>query len=86
MKIRFVDVFYWLAIIVVDILIGFILAMFLMNYEDSYNRTQGEFWSLSSMNWLDKTIYISYISWIGLNIIGTLYIGYKGLGRIIKML
>ena len=76
MKIRFVNVFYWFAIIGANILIGFILAILLMGYEDSYNGTQGEFWSLSSMNWLHKTIYIY---WIALNIISALYVEYKGL-------
>ncbi len=49
-KIRFVDIIYWLAIIGADIFVYMILGVLQMDYDDNYNRSKGEYWSLASMN------------------------------------
>jgi hypothetical protein len=76
-KIRFLDIIYWLAIIGADIFVFIILGLLLMGYDDSYDSSKGEYWSLASMNSTEKIIYICYNSWIILNIIGLAYIGRK---------
>jgi len=67
----------WLAIIIFDILVFIILGLLLMNYDDFYDSSKGDYWSLVSMNSTEKIIYICYNAWIVLNIIGLLYIGRK---------
>lgn len=76
-KIRLTDIIYWLALISADIFIFFILSLLLMGYDDNYDSSKGEYWSLVSMNTTEKILYISYNLWILLNIIAIIYIGKK---------
>ncbi|MBS1570836.1 MAG: hypothetical protein JST62_00360 [Bacteroidetes bacterium] len=76
-KIRLIDIIYWLAIIAADIFVFLIIGLLLMGYDDSYDNSKGEYWSLASMNTTEKIIYICYNAWIILNIIGLAYIGRK---------
>lgn len=81
-KIRIVDIVYWIALIGADIFIFLILGLLQMGYDDSYDSSKGEYWSLASMNTTKRIIYLCYNTWIGLNIIGLFYIGRKIYGRI----
>jgi hypothetical protein len=76
-QIRLKDILIWFAIIAVDIFVFIILGFLLMNYDDFYDSSKGEYWSLESMNSTEKIVYICYNAWIVLNIIGLLYIGRK---------
>ena len=76
-KIRFVEVVYGIAIIGADLFVFIILGLLLIGYDDSYDSSKGEYWSLASMNLTEKIIYICYNAWIILNIIGLVYIGRK---------
>lgn len=78
------QILIWLAIIAVDIFVFIILGLLLMNYDDFYDSSKGEYWSLASMNSTEKVIYICYNIWVVLNIIGLLYIGYKIYRKISK--
>ena len=82
MKYKLIDILYWAAFIAADIFIFLILSLLLMGYDDSYDISKGEYWSLSSMNTTEKLIYIFYLIWIGLNTIGLVYLGYKIYKRI----
>ena len=74
-KIRFVDVIYWLAIIGADLFVYVVLGLLLMGYDDNYDSSKGEFWSLASMNSTEKIIYFALQTWNVINIIGVLYLG-----------
>lgn len=76
-QIRLKDILIWVVIIAVDIFVFIILGLLLMNYDDFYDSSKGEYWSLGSMNSTEKIVYICYNAWIVLNIIGLLYIGRK---------
>jgi hypothetical protein len=76
-KIRFVDVIYWLAIIGSDLFIYIVLGLLLMGYDDSYDSSKGEYWSLASMNSTEKNIYFALQTWNVINIIGVIYIGHR---------
>jgi len=76
-KIGIKQVLIGLAIVAVDIFVFIILGLLLMNYDDFYDSSKGEYWSLASMNPTEKVVYICYNIWVVLNIIGLLYIGYK---------
>lgn len=77
LKVRFIDVVYGTAIIGADLLVFILLGLLLMGYDDSYDSSKGEYWSLASMNSTEKIIYICYNAWIILNIVGLVYIGRK---------
>ena len=81
-KIGTKQILIWLAIIAVDIFVFIILGLLLMNYDDFYDSSKGEYWSLASMNSTEKAVYIFYNVWIVINIIGLIYIGYKIYGKI----
>ena len=76
-KIQILNIIYWLALILADIFILLILGLLLMGYDDNYDSSKGEYWSLASMNTTEKIVYFSYILWIILNIIAIIYLGRK---------
>ncbi len=49
-KIRLVDIVYWLAIIGANIFVYIVLGILQMDYDDNYDSSKGEYWSLASMN------------------------------------
>ena len=58
-KIRFVDIIYWLAIISADLFVYMIFGLLLMGYDDNFDSSKGEYWSLASMNSTEKIIYFA---------------------------
>ncbi len=76
-KVRFVDIIYWIAIICADLFAYMFLGLLLMGYDDNYNSSKGEYWSLASMNSTEKIIYLVLQSWNIINIIGVFYIGHR---------
>lgn len=81
-KIRIIDVFYWLAIIGTDIFVYIIFGLLLMGYDDNWDSSKGEYWSLASMNNAEKIIYFGLQTWNIINIGGVIYIGWKIYKRI----
>ena len=81
-KIRFVDIIYWLAIIGADIFVYLILGVLQMDYDDNYDSSKGEYWSLASMNKWQLFFYFLLQFWNLLNIIGLIFIGRKIYKRI----
>jgi hypothetical protein len=77
LKIRFIDIIYWLAIIGADIFVYMILGVLQMDYDDNYDSSKGEYWSLESMNKLQLIFYFLLQLWNLLNILGIIYIGRK---------
>jgi hypothetical protein len=76
-KIGIKNILILLAIIVTDVFVFIILGLLLMNYDDFYDSSKGEYWSLVSMNTTEKIIYICYNGWIISNIIGLVYLVWK---------
>ncbi|MEN5380650.1 hypothetical protein [Sphingobacterium kitahiroshimense] len=81
-KIRFVDIIYWLAIIGADIFIYMILGLLQMDYDDTYDSSKGEYWSLASMNTTQLMFYCALQLWNIINVIGLIFIGRKIYKRI----
>lgn len=71
---RFINIIFWLAVAAADIFIFILLGVLLMGYEDQYDVSKGEYWSLASMNTTEKIIYLSFYGWIILNIIAGIFI------------
>jgi hypothetical protein len=82
LKIRFIDIIYWLAIIGADIFVYIILSILQMDYDDNYDSSKGEYWSLGSMNKLQLVFYFLLQLWNLLNILGIIYVGRKIYRRI----
>lgn len=81
-KIRFVEIIYWLAIIGADIFVYIVLGVLQMDYDDNYDSSKGEYWSLASMNTRQLIFYFSLQFWNIINIIGLIFIGRKIYKRI----
>ncbi|MBA4197616.1 MAG: hypothetical protein C0459_08690 [Chitinophaga sp.] len=79
---RFIDFVYLVAIILVDVSVYIVLGLFLMGYDDTYDSTKGEYWSLSSMNNQEKVFYIAINVWNVLNIVGVTYLVYRIFRRV----
>jgi hypothetical protein len=69
-KIRFIHVVYCLAIILADVFIYLVLGLLQMDYDDSYDSSKGEYWSLASMNNRQLIYYFALHLWNILNILG----------------
>lgn len=67
-------IIFGIIIIVVDLLVYILLGLLLMNYDDFYDESKGEYWSLASMTTSQKITYICYNLWIFLNIALVVYI------------
>jgi hypothetical protein len=76
-KIRFIDVVYGIGIIGADLFVFILLGLLLISYDDDYGSSKGKYWSLQSMNSIERIFYICYNAWIILKIIGLVYIGRK---------
>ncbi len=70
LKIRLIDIIYWLAIIGTDIFVYMILGVLQMDYDDNYDSSKGEYWSLASMNNQQLLFYFALQVWNLINIIG----------------
>ena len=81
-KVRFVDIIYWLAIIGADIFVYIFLGILQMDYDDNYDSSKGEYWSLSSMNKWQLIFYFLLQLWNIINIFGLIFIGRKIYKRI----
>lgn len=81
-KIRFVDIIYWLTIIGADIFVYIVLSVLQMDYDDNYDSSKGKYWSLASMNTKQLIFYFTLQFWNIINIIGLIFIGKKIYKRI----
>lgn len=66
-----------IGIVIVDLTVYIILGLLLMNYDDFYDESEGEYWSLASMTTTEKITYIGLNAWHLINIIGIIYIIYR---------
>lgn len=64
------------GIVIIDLSVYVILGLLLMNYDDFYTESKGEYWSLASMTMTEKITYIGLNTWHVINIIGIGYFVY----------
>lgn len=72
------------GIIILDLAIYLVLALLLMNYDDFYDESKGEYWSLESMTFWQKVNYIGFNIWQIINLIAIGYIIYRIIKEIKK--
>ena len=67
MKINYIKIIKWILIIVLDCLVYIAIGLILITYEDHYDESKGEYWSLDSMTIVQKGAFILYYVWLLLN-------------------
>jgi spore germination protein YaaH len=72
-KIRFLDILYWLSLLGADFFVYAILGILLMDYDDNWDASKGEYGTWASMNTLQKTIDFAFILWNILNVTALIY-------------
>ena len=65
------------AIVTFDVAVYLILGLLMMNYDDFYDESEGEYWSLSSMTMSEKATYIGLNVWHVVNVVAIGYIVYR---------
>ncbi len=65
------------GIIIFDFIVYVFLGLMLMNYDDFYDESKGEYWSLQSMDFWQKVNYIGLDVWNLINLIAIGYIIYR---------
>lgn len=65
------------GLIIFDLGIYIFLGLMMMGYDDFYDESKGEYWSLASMTFWQKVNYISLNLWSFLNIILIGYLIYR---------
>lgn len=63
--------------IIIDIALWIIIGLIILNYEDFYDESEGEYFSLVSMTNVEKIAYFAYFIWIILNVALIIYIAYR---------
>ena len=66
-----------IGIIIFDFVVYIILGLLLMNYDDFYDESKGEYWSLQSMTLWEIMNYIGLNLWHLINLIAIGYIIYR---------
>lgn len=66
-----------LGLIIFDLTVYILLGLLLMNYDDFYDESKGEYWSLESMNLWQKVNFIGLNVWHLINLIAIGYVIYR---------
>ena len=66
-----------IGLIIFDLAVYIVLGLLLMNYDDFYDDSKGEYWSLGSMTFWQKINYIGLNLWHLVNLILILYVIYR---------
>lgn len=77
MKIKLKHIAIGLGIIIFDLAVYITLGLLLMNYDDFYTESEGEYWSLESMTLSEKATYIGLNLWNVLNLVLLAYLVYR---------
>ncbi|SNR61313.1 hypothetical protein SAMN04487979_113104 [Flavobacterium sp. ov086] len=63
--------------VIFDLLVFIFCGLYMMGYDDFYDESQGEYFSLSSMQTQYKVVWIFYNFWIVLNCLFLLYVLFR---------
>ena len=71
------NIFLGILFILIDLVVYIFLGIAMMDYDDFYEESKGEYMSLESMNTFQKSIFISMNIWNIINIVLVIFIIYK---------
>jgi hypothetical protein len=77
-----INLVYLILVLLLDLAVYMVLGLLLMGYDDTYDSSKGEYWSLASMNTREKVFYIAINAWNVLNVIGIIYLLYRVFKRV----
>lgn len=63
-----------LFFVFLDVVIFILCGFYMMGYDDFYNDSQGEYFSLTSMDAKYKVVWVFYNLWVFLNCVLLLYV------------
>ena len=64
------------GLIIFDFIVYLFLGLMLMNYDDFYDESKGEYWSLASMKFRQKANYVGLNLWHVINLLAIGYVIY----------
>jgi len=74
---KFQKILKILLFVIFDLFVFVFCGIYMMGYDDFYDKSQGEYFSLSSMKTEYKMVWIFYNFWIVLNCVLLFYIIYR---------
>lgn len=80
-----ITILSWATFLTFDLFVFLLLGLLLMEYDENFDLSKGDYGSFNGMNTRQKFIYLAYNGWIILNLIGLGYLGIK-LFRRLKLL
>ena len=72
----------FILILALDFAVYIVLGLLMMNYDDFYDESKGEYWSWESMNATDKLVFSSLQIWNIINIIAVGFLIYFIIKRV----
>lgn len=74
---KFKTMIVTILLLLFDLSVYIILGLLLMDYDDFYEESKGEYWSLASMTPCQQITYIGLNIWHGINILLIGYLVYR---------
>lgn len=71
------QILFFILFIIIDLVLWIVIGLIILNYEDFYDESKGEYFSLASMTTIEKIAYFSYYILIVLNIALIIYFAYS---------
>lgn len=70
-----------IVVITFDLAVYIVIGIALMDYDDFYDASKGEYWSLASMTPSQQAVYIGMHVWHGVNVLAIVYFLYRLIKR-----
>ncbi|MEQ9378129.1 MAG: hypothetical protein RIG68_23265 [Imperialibacter sp.] len=64
-------------LVLLDVVVYIIFGLLLMRYDDFYDESEGEYWSLSSMTLSEQLSYIGLNIWTAVNLLALAFLAYR---------
>lgn len=65
---------YWAALLALDVIVYGFIGLLMMNYDDHWDASQGEYGSWASMRPVDQAILAGFYVWNAVNLIVLFYV------------
>ncbi|MDJ1485519.1 hypothetical protein QNI16_33825 [Cytophagaceae bacterium YF14B1] len=78
-------IFVGLVVVLFDLFVGVFFGVAMMDYDDSYMESKGEYWSWESMNDFQKGISVGINIWVVINLFILGFIIYRLIKRLGKI-
>lgn len=83
-KVKIKHIIFLVIIVLTDLAVYIVFGISLMQYDDFYDESKGEYWSFASMTFTERIYAISFNIWNLVNLIVIGYFIYRFVKRIMK--